>query len=55
MRENVFSTPRLDLDRAKGTDRPVPWLVEPVGPVPRLVQLFGLENLYFSILFSSNT
>ena len=43
------------LNRAKGTGRPVPWPVEPVGTVPRSVQHFGLKNLSFSIILSSNT
>ena len=29
------------LDQAKGIGRLVPWLVEPVGPMPRSVQHFG--------------
>ena len=50
-----FCTPRSILDRAKGTSRPVPWPVEPVGPMPRPVQQFGPENLSFSVFFFSNT
>ena len=51
----VFSTPRPDLDRAKGIDRPVPLPVEPVSLVSRPVQRFDPENLSFFILFSSST
>ena len=54
-RERVFCTPRSDLNLAKGIGRPVPWPVELVGPVPRPVQHFWPENLYFYSLFSSNT
>ena len=50
-RESVFAF----LDRAKGTGQPVPWLVEPVGLVPRPVQHFGPKSLYFSVIFFSNT
>ena len=47
---------RLDLNQ-RSTDQkePIPWPVEPVSLVPRPVQYFGPENLYFSIIFLSNT
>ena len=47
-----YCTHRLDLDRAKGTGRPVPWTVELVGPVPRQVQHFDPKNLFFFMFFS---
>ena len=37
------------LDQAKGTGRPVPWPVEPIGLVPQSVQRFGRDNQFFQL------
>ena len=46
-KREFFGTPQLDLDQAKGTGRPVPWPVEPIGLVPQQVQHFSPENVFF--------
>ena len=50
-RESVFCSSQLDLNQEGVTGQPVPWSVEPVWLVSRLVHHFWPKNLYFLCYF----
>ena len=50
MKESVFCTPRLDLDRIRATGRPVPQPIESVGQSLDQLNLLALKTYHFQFL-----